>query len=75
MRGIPFGRPEVLPGAEAFLTAAGVRDRCDLVGGDFFAGVPAGGDAYVLAQIIHDWPDEQGIVPGVAYAWGSSSAC
>jgi hypothetical protein len=54
VRGILFGRPEVLPGAEAFLTAAGVRDRCGLAGGDVFAGVPAGGDAYVLAQIIHD---------------------
>jgi hypothetical protein len=38
-----------------------VRDRCDLVGGDFLAEVPAGGDAYVLASIIHDWPDEQAV--------------
>ena len=26
--------------------------------GDFFASVPAGGDVYVLALIIHDWPDD-----------------
>jgi O-methyltransferase domain/IclR helix-turn-helix domain len=58
LRGVLFDRPEVLPGAEAFLAAAGVRDRCEWVGGDFFAAVPAGGDAYVLALIIHDWPDE-----------------
>ncbi len=58
LRAILFDRPEVLPGAEAFLAAAGVRDRCDLVGGDFFAALPPGGDAYVLALIIHDWPDE-----------------
>jgi hypothetical protein len=58
LRGVLFDRPEVLPGAEAFLTEAGVRDRCELVGGDFFTEVPAGGDAYVLALIIHDWPDE-----------------
>jgi hypothetical protein len=59
LRGVLFDRPEVLPGAEAFLSAAGVRDRCDLVGGDFFDAVPTGGDAYVLAQVVHDWPDEE----------------
>jgi len=58
LRGVLFDRPEVLPGAETFLTEAGVRDRCELVGGDFFTEVPAGRDAYVLALIIHDWPDE-----------------
>lgn len=59
LRGVLFDRPEVLPGAEAFLASAGVRDRCEVVGGDFFVGVPEGGDAYVLAMIVHDWPDEQ----------------
>ena len=39
--------------------AAGVADRCTLVGGDFFVEVPAGGDAYVLSQILHDWDDER----------------
>ena len=61
LRGVLFDRPEVLPGTEAFLTGAGVRDRCELVGGDFFAAVPAGGDAYVLAVVVHDWPDEQAV--------------
>jgi hypothetical protein len=61
LRGMLFDRPEVLPGAEAFLASVGVRERCDLVGGDFFEAVPAGGDAYVLAQIVHDWPDEQAV--------------
>ena len=61
LRGVLFDRPEVLPGAEAFLASAGVRGRCEVVGGDFFAGVPEGGDAYVLAMIVHDWPDEQAV--------------
>ena len=26
---------------------------------DFFASVPAGGDAYVLSNILHDWTDEE----------------
>lgn len=61
LRGVLADRPEVLPGAEAFLRAAGVRDRCDLVAVDFFTSVPAGGDAYVLAHIVHDWADEQAV--------------
>jgi len=36
-----------------------VADRCELVGGDFFAEVPSGGDAYVLKVVIHDWDDER----------------
>ena len=27
--------------------------------GDFFETVPAGGDAYVLSHIIHDWNEDQ----------------
>jgi len=29
------------------------------VAGDFFKGVPARGDCYVLKHIIHDWSDAQ----------------
>ncbi len=61
LRGVLFDRPEVVAGADEFLTATGVRDRCTLVGGDFFVDVPEGGDADVLAQILHDWPDEQAV--------------
>jgi hypothetical protein len=32
-----------------------------VAGGDFFAGVPAGGTVYVLSQIIHDWDDERSV--------------
>lgn len=57
VRGVVFDQPHVVAGAEAFLGAAGVADRCTWVGGDFFAAVPSGGDAYVLEQILHDWDD------------------
>ena len=33
-------------------------DRLRVVGGSFFAGVPSGGDAYLLRAILHDWPDD-----------------
>jgi O-methyltransferase domain/Dimerisation domain len=60
-RGILFDQPHVVTRAEAGLEAAGLAERCVAVGGDFFAGVPAGGDAYLLKWILHDWPDEQAI--------------
>ncbi len=81
LRGIVVDRPEVVPRAEAFLMGAGVRDRCEPVAADILEGVPAGGDAYVLAQIIHDWPDEQALAilrachaamaPGARICWSS----
>lgn len=59
LRGVLFDRPEVVVGATAALEEAGVAERCEIVGGDFFAAVPPGGDAYILRQIIHDWDDAQ----------------
>jgi hypothetical protein len=38
-----------------------MAERCTAIGGDFFAAVPDGGDAYVLAQILHDWDDERSV--------------
>jgi hypothetical protein len=48
----------VVARAPAGLAAAGVAGRCQLVGGSFFESVPAGADAYVLRNIIHDWEDD-----------------
>src|SRR3970282_280445 len=42
------------------LAARGLSDRLTCVAGDFFEGVPEGGDAYLLASIIHDWYDQAG---------------
>jgi hypothetical protein len=38
-----------------------VEERYTIEAGDFFASVPAGGDAYVLKDIIHDWDDERAV--------------
>ena len=58
LRGILFDLPHVTASATPLLTAAGVADRCEAVGGDFFTAVPSG-DTYVLAQILHDWDDDR----------------
>ena len=57
-RGIVFDLPHVVEGAPKVLAAAGVADRCDIVGGDFFTSVPRG-DAIVLKAILHDWDDKE----------------
>ncbi len=61
MRGILFDQDHVVSGAGPVLQAAGVRDRCEVVGGSFFSSVPEGGDAYVLKWIIHDWEDAESV--------------
>jgi hypothetical protein len=57
--GVLFDAEQVVSGARPKLEAAGIADRCATIGGDFFQSVPAGGDAYIMKWIIHDWDDER----------------
>ena len=59
LRGILFDRPAAVSTAQALLTGAGVADRCSISPGSFFEAIPAGGDAYILRHILHDWSDER----------------
>ena len=59
VRGILLDRPDVLPDADHLLSARGVRERCELVGGSFFEPMTVRGDVWILSQILHDWPDAQ----------------
>jgi hypothetical protein len=61
MRGVLYDRPSVVAGARDLLNAEGVAHRCELVAGDFFQSVPAGGDAYILKWIIHDFQDDRSV--------------
>ena len=56
-QGVLYDLPTVVAGAEP-VRAAGIVERCEIVGGDFFRSVPAGGDAYILSRVIHDWEDD-----------------
>jgi hypothetical protein len=60
-RGVLFDLPPVAEGARQRITAAGLDDRCDVVGGDVFKAVPASADAIVLKHIIHDWDDDRAL--------------
>jgi hypothetical protein len=61
LNGILCDAPHVVNSARPVLEAEGVIDRCQVVPCDFFSSVPAGGDAYLLKSIVHDWSDDQAI--------------
>src|SRR5688500_9997872 len=61
VRGVLFDEPDVVSGASGVPQAAGVANRCEIVGGDFFRSLPSGGAAYLLKSIIHEWDDERSI--------------
>jgi hypothetical protein len=58
-RGVVFEQPHAAERAREHLAGLGLADRSEAVGGDFFREVPAGGDAYLLKHVIHDWDDER----------------
>ena len=58
-KGVLFDLEGVLEGAPQMLEAYGVRERVELVDGDFFAAVPVKADIYMLKHIIHDWYEDR----------------
>jgi hypothetical protein len=55
-RGTLFDLPEVLTTSTNSFSPE-TLSRCQIQGGSFFEGVPAGGDLYILKHILHDWND------------------
>lgn len=60
VQGILFDLPAVVDRSRTIIAGLGLSKRCQAVGGDFFAAVPAA-DAYVLRHIIHDWDDNDAV--------------
>jgi hypothetical protein len=59
LRGVLLDLARVIPAARKYLADSGVDQRCEVVAGDFFAAVPAGADAYLVAHVVHNWDDGQ----------------
>jgi hypothetical protein len=59
VRGMLAEVPHVVEGARPRIANAGLSGRCQAVECDFFKAVPAGGDAYLMKHIIHDWDDDR----------------
>jgi hypothetical protein len=58
-RGILYDLPHVVRDAPPLIQKRGVANRVNIEPGSFFDKVPAGGDAYLLSHVIHDWSEEQ----------------
>ena len=58
-RGIVFDLPDVAARAAERLRTHPQGHRIETVGGDFLRSVPAGGDLYLVKQILHNWDDAQ----------------
>lgn len=58
LRGVIADRAEVAPEGRQTIAEHGLEERCEVLPADFFERVPGGGDAYVLGNILHDWPDD-----------------
>ena len=52
-------RANYVPLLGTLLKARSVEERVTIEAGDFFETVPAGGDAYLLSHVIHDWSEDQ----------------
>jgi O-methyltransferase domain/Dimerisation domain len=59
--GVLYDLPDVIAGAPPLLQENLVAERVRLAEGSFFDSVPAGGDVYVLKNIIHDWDDDASV--------------
>jgi len=51
--------PGAIDRARRRIEEAGLSDRCELIAGNFLESVPAGGDLYLLAQILNNWRDDE----------------
>jgi C-methyltransferase len=60
-QGVLYDLPEVVADAPPTLCRNGSADRIRIETGSFFDCVPPGGDAYVLKNILHDWPDDKAL--------------
>jgi C-methyltransferase len=60
LTGTVVDRPDVCARAAAELREAepALAARLAFVGGDFFDGVPAGADLYMLKNVLHNWSDD-----------------
>jgi len=49
----------MVPDAKRKIKNMDMQERCNAIECNFFKKVPAGGNIYILSNILHDWPDNQ----------------
>ena len=66
----------ITQGLDLYFDVAGLGDRTEVITGDFFQGVPTGGDIYLLSAILHNWNDTEAIhVARSARPWPPAASC
>ena len=58
MQGVVFDLPHVVKAANRNFEKFGIENRAEIEAGNFFDRIPAGGDAYILKNILHAFDDE-----------------
>jgi O-methyltransferase domain/Dimerisation domain len=61
--GVVFDLPHVVQEAASVIRTAGLDGRCEIVGGSYWDGVPAGGNAYIIKSVLMDKTDEEAANP------------
>ncbi len=61
LKGAVIDRPIAAEGAKKRFEQEGLSGRAEAIPGDFFEGVPPGGDLYIMSHIIHNWDDERSL--------------
>ena len=61
VQGVLYDLPAVVSPVSKILCYTRMADRVRIEVGSFFDAVPSGGDAYVLKNIMHDWPDDKAV--------------
>jgi hypothetical protein len=61
LKGVLCDAPGVIESARVLLEGRGVMARVELAAGSIFSHVPAGADAYVLKNVLHDWDDARSL--------------
>jgi hypothetical protein len=56
-KGILYDLPQVVAGAPKILRDLQLSGRARISAGSFFEDVPESADAYILKNVVHDWPD------------------
>jgi hypothetical protein len=57
LTGVVYDSAAGVAEASGVLAEAGVAERAEVVAGDFFESVPAGGDLYIIKSVFQDWDD------------------
>jgi acetylserotonin N-methyltransferase len=59
LRGVVFDLAPVLPLCQEIVAEAGLSERIELVGGDFFTDPLPAADLYAVGRILHDWSEDK----------------